>query len=158
VDAPRHLLIDGSNVLHAWPALRAMLKSDRPGARARLVAAARALHDTEHIRVSVVFDGRGPEIVVERPTNQASLAVITAPAGVTADTLIEQIVGKAKDARACLVATDDRAQRKTVESLGAGGMSADDLAVWMERSGARLGERLARRRDATEKEWRRRES
>jgi len=155
MDAPSHLLIDGSNILHAWPELRAMLKGDRAAARARLAAAARALHDAEHIRVSVVFDGRGPEVVVENPAGQASFALITAPAGMTADDLIEQIVGKARSPRSCLVATDDRAERQTIEALGAAGMSASDLAAWVARSAERQGERLARRRQANEKEWRR---
>jgi len=155
MDADKHLLIDGSNVLHAWPELRALLKRDRAAARSRLTERAGALHDAEHLRVSLVFDGRGPEVVVERPTGSASFAVVYSPSGLTADDVIEQMVGQARAPDRCLVATDDRAERQTIEAMGAAGLSAADLAAWMDRAEQRQQSRLAERRRANEKDWRR---
>jgi uncharacterized protein len=151
----KHLLIDGSNIIHAWPELRALLKRDRDAARSRLSQAAGVLHDVERIRVSIVFDGRGPDLAVERPSGQATFTHIHTPSGTTADDVIEQLVGQARQPGLCLVATDDRVERQTVEATGAAGLSAADLAAWIERVGGRQQSRLAERRRANEKEWRR---
>ncbi len=155
MESQKHLLIDGSNIMHAWPELRALLKRDRAAARSRLSQAAGILHDVERIRVSLVFDGRGPDVVVEQPSGQATFVHLYSPSGMTADDVIEQMVGKARAPGLCLVATDDRAERQTVEASGAAGLSAADLASWIERAGGRQQSRLAKRRRANEKEWRR---
>ena len=155
MEAPRHLLVDGSNVLHAWPELRVLLKRDRGAARARLSQALGVLHDAEQVRVSLVFDGRGPELVAEQPLGPATFVHLYTPSGQTADDVIEQLVGQARDPGRCIVATDDRAERQTIEALGAAGMSAADLLAWIERAGGRQQTRLAARRKANEKEWRR---
>ena len=64
----KHLLVDGSNIMHAWPELRALLAGDRDTARARLSRAVRILHDLEQVRRVAdrvtVLDRR---IVVEGP-------------------------------------------------------------------------------------------
>jgi predicted RNA-binding protein with PIN domain len=156
MESEKHLLVDGSNILHAWPDLRALLRRDRGAARSRLSLALAGLHDAEHLRVSLVFDGRGPELVVERPSGQAGFTHLYSPSGMTADDIIEQIVGNSRNPGECLVATDDRAERQTIEALGAAGLSAADLAAWVERSGARQHARLRDRGRANEKEWRRR--
>jgi len=155
MDPGKHLLIDGSNIMHAWPELRALLKRDRAAARSRLSQMAAALHDAEHIRVSLVFDGRGPDVVVERPSGQDTFVLLYSPSGLTADDVIEQMVGKARAPDQCLVATDDRAERQTIEAMGATGLSAADLASWIEQAGGRQRTQLSERKRANEKEWRR---
>ena len=155
MESKKHLLVDGSNIMHAWPELRSALKRDRGAARSRLSQALGVLHDAEHIRVSLVFDGRGPDLVTEQPSNLATFVHFYTPSGMTADDVIEQLVGRARDPAGCIVATDDRAERQTIEALGAAGMSAADLLSWIDRAGRRQQTRLADRRKANEKEWRR---
>jgi hypothetical protein len=151
----KHVLIDGANVLHAWPELRALLKRDRDAARARLSQAVRAIHDVEEARVTLVFDGRGDEIAVERPSSHDTFTHLYTPAGMTADDLIEQLVGRAAEPRSCFVVTDDRAERQTIEALGAAALSTDDLAQWVARVEQRQGVRLAERRRDNDQKWRR---
>jgi predicted RNA-binding protein with PIN domain len=153
----KHLLVDGSNVMHAWPELRALLKRHRDLARGKLSQAVSVLHDVEQVRVTLVFDGRGREISVEQPSGHATFALIHTPSGTTADDVIERLVGQAREPGRCLVATDDRAERQVIESLGAAGLSAADLATWIERTGQRQVARLAERRHANEEKWRRRD-
>jgi predicted RNA-binding protein with PIN domain len=154
VEYKKHLLVDGSNVLHSWPHLRALLRHNRDSARARLSQAVAVLHDAEGLRVSLVFDGRGSELVAEHPSGQATFVHLYTPAGVTADDVIEQLVAKARRPESCLVVTDDRAERQTVEALGAASLSAADLAAWVGQAGERVGTRLASRRRANDKLWR----
>jgi predicted RNA-binding protein with PIN domain len=150
----RHLLIDGSNILHAWPELRALLARDRDAARAKLAAAASGLQEAEHLRVSLVFDGRGAELTVEHPSGRPEFTVLYTPAGATADDVIEQLVAKSRQPGDCLVATDDRAERQTIEALGASGLSSADLAAWVRQSAGRMGSRLSDRKRANDRDWR----
>jgi predicted RNA-binding protein with PIN domain len=151
----KHLLVDGSNIMHAWPELRALLAGDRDTARARLSRAVRILHDLEQVRVTLVFDGRGSELSIEQPGGQATFAHIHTPAGTTADDVIAQVVGQARAPADCLVATDDRGERQAIEALGAGGISSADLASWIARAEKRQQAQLGERRRDNESQWRR---
>src|SRR5471032_1387457 len=93
----KHLLVDGPNILHAWPELRALLKRDRDAARSQLGQRLAAIHDAEGARVTLVFDGRGTELVVERPSQQETFTVIFTPSSLTADDVIERLVARAAD-------------------------------------------------------------
>ena len=151
----KHLLVDGSNIMHAWPELRVLLAGDRDTARVRLSRAVRILHDLEQVRVTVVFDGRGTELSVEQPGGQATFAHVHTPAGTTADDVIAQLVGQAREPGDCMVATDDRGERQAVEALGAGGISSADLASWIDRAEKRQQAQLRERRRDNESQWRR---
>jgi predicted RNA-binding protein with PIN domain len=155
VSFTKHLLIDGANIVHAWPELRALLKRDRDAARAGLSRRVSVLHDVEQIRLTIVFDGRGDELVIERPTNQPTLTHLYTPSGTTADDVIEQLVGKAKDASDCLVATDDHAERQTIAALGATGLSSGDLQAWVLRADERQRAQVSGLKRENEREWRR---
>lgn len=150
----KHLLIDGSNILHAWTSLRVLLKSDRDVARAKLSQMVSVIHDEEQVRLTLVFDGRGEEITVEYPGTQKTFAHIYTPAGTTADDVIEQLVGQAAEPANCCVATNDRAERQTIEATGASGISAEDLAAWVQRAELRQQSRVAGLKRDNERTWR----
>ncbi|MGC4071124.1 MAG: NYN domain-containing protein [Nibricoccus sp.] len=151
----KHLLIDGSNILHAWPELNALLKRDRDAARSRLSQAVSVLHDVEQLRVTLVFDGRGNELVVERPSSQATFIHLYTPTGTTADDVIEQLVAKSAQSSLCIVATDDRAERQTIEALGAAGISADELKARVLHAEDRQRAQVSGLKRENEREWRR---
>ncbi|MDE3084726.1 MAG: NYN domain-containing protein, partial [Verrucomicrobiota bacterium] len=67
----KHLLVDGTNILHAWSELRTLTARDKESARKQLSQTLRVLHDAEGWRVTIVFDGRGPDVVVEQPGSDA---------------------------------------------------------------------------------------
>ncbi len=151
----KHLLVDGPNILHAWPELRALLRRDRDAARSQLGRRLAAIHDAEAVRITLVFDGRGPELVVERPSQQESFTVLFTPSRLTADDVIEQLVARAATPGDCHVATADQTERRTVEALGALAVTPDDLAAWCERAEGRLGAQAAGLRRRNAQEWRR---
>ncbi|HTQ31738.1 MAG TPA: NYN domain-containing protein [Opitutaceae bacterium] len=151
----KHLLVDGANILHAWPELRTLAARDRDAARGRLSQTVQVLHDTEGWRVTIVFDGRGTELKVEQPGGHATFAHVFTPSGLTADDVIEQLVGGAADPAACTVATADRAEQQTVAALGAAWCSPDDLQAWCERAAARQAQRLTDMNRANNRAWRR---
>jgi predicted RNA-binding protein with PIN domain len=151
----KHLLVDGANILHAWPDLRALAARDKDAARAQLSQTLRALHDTEGWRVTIVFDGRGAELVVEQPGAHATFAHVFTPGAVTADSVIEQLVGSAADPATCTVATADRAEQQTVSALGAAWCSTDDLRAWCDRAAGRQAGQAAEMRRVNDRAWRR---
>lgn len=155
VEFAQHLLVDGYNIAHAWPELRRVLaREGREAARARLVERVRVLHDFERVRVSVVFDGRGADIAIERPTRHTTFSVLYTPAGMTADDLIEQLTAQAADPAMVRVATGDQAERDTVEAAGAQVLSPDQLRAWVERVVDAQATVVAEQRRRTEQAWR----
>lgn len=154
VSFTQHLLIDGANILHAWPELRALLKRDRAAARSQLVQQVSSIHDSEQMRVTLVFDGRGSELIIERPSGQPTFSVLYTPSALTADDLIEQLVAKAADPAACTVATGDRGERETVEASGARVIPPEELEAWVRRVEARQSARVGELRRANTRKWR----
>ncbi len=151
----KHLLVDGYNIAHAWPDLRQVLaREGRDVARAKLVERVRILHDFERLRVSVVFDGRGADIAIERPTRHTTFSVLYTPGGMTADDLIEQLAAQAAEPAGVFVATADQAERDTIEAAGARALSPEQLAEWIARAERAQSEAVAAHRTSTERQWR----
>lgn len=151
----KHLLVDAANVIHAWPELHTLLKRDRNAARTRLIQQLGAVHDAESVRVTVVIDGRGPEIVVEHPSQEATLTVIYTSSSLTADDVIEKMVGRSADPSLCEVATGDQAERSTVEASGAVWISPADLQARTNRAEFRLASKVTALNRANAQDWHR---
>lgn len=155
VEFAKHLLVDGYNIAHAWPGLRRVLaKEGRDMARAQLVERIRVLHDFERMRVSIVFDGRGADIAIERPTPHATFSVLYTPGGMTADDLIEQLTVQSPRPAEVFVATADQAERDTIEAAGAQAISPEQLAEWVTRVEHAQQAAVGAHRRRTEKQWR----
>lgn len=151
VHSSRHLIVDGSNVLNAWANLRATARRDRDAARTLLVRTLAPLHDIDGYRLTVVFDGRGSELVVDRPMGRAAVAVVFTPSGMTADDVIEQLA--AKTPQACIVATDDRAERETAAAAGAEILTTNDLLALLKRAQVREAAKIAEIQGRAAREW-----
>lgn len=149
-----HLLVDGSNVIQAWPDTRALARRDREAAKALLLRRVAVLRDFSGWRVTVVFDGRGEELVVEAVGGATDFACVYTPAGATADDVIEQLVSRAAEPGACLVATADRAERATVEAAGAVCCSPEELARRIDSADTRQARAVSRGNAAAERDWR----
>jgi len=156
VSFEKHLLVDAANVLHAWPESRALLKRDRNAARSQLVRRLGAVHDAESVRVTLVVDGRGREIVIEHPSQLATFAVVYTPSSLTADDVIEQMVGRSADPSLCEVATGDQAERNTIEATGATWVPTADLLARVERAEQRVSSKVSGLNRSNDRDWRRR--
>jgi predicted RNA-binding protein with PIN domain len=150
----KRIIVDGANVMHAWPDLRPLLARRRQVARERLVDRLQVLHDSGLAEVRVVFDGRGPEPVVESRAGELPLLVVYTASGQTADEVIEQLVAQAKTPADITVATADRLERQTVEAAGGQVISPADLAGWISRAEGRQAAKLSDQRRENEARWR----
>lgn len=141
--ALRYLLVDGHSVLYSWPDLRQQHSQKPSQARQELIRRLSSLHDSGRWRVTLVFDGQlgGKEV---GPPN--SLAVLYAPAGQTADSIIERIVHAHAGHGEIGVVTADLAERTAIESLGAFGFSPDWLADELRVAGQEMTESIDRYR------------
>jgi uncharacterized protein len=148
-----HLLIDAHNVIHQWPETRRELRRDKAIAREMLAAAVRVIHDHDRYRVTLVFDGRGQEITVERPGGQLTFSFLFSPSSMSADDVIERMVGAAPEPALYTVVTQDLAERRTIEALGGRVISPSDLADWVKRSERAVERGLTLRQRQVEKEW-----
>lgn len=123
-----HLFIDGWNIIHAWEHLRPHGAGELAVAADRLLAEVRVLHDLEGLITTCVFDARGPRLQIERVELTPGLTRLHAPAGFTADAIIEQCIAAVSNPEDCLVATRDRALQQAVFAMGARTLSPEDLA------------------------------
>ena len=133
-----HLLVDGYNLIHQVPDWKRALKMDSEGARSLLANWVRSIHDMNGVRTTLVFDGKGPDITIERPFKDLTFSYVFTPSGVTADTVIEQLVGKSKRPDRVFVVTDDRLHQQTALAIGAQVMSKKELDSWVESCERRL--------------------
>jgi predicted RNA-binding protein with PIN domain/CubicO group peptidase (beta-lactamase class C family) len=124
---PPFLLVDGHNVMHAWPELARHLRSasKRHLARVELLQRLRNLQDMIGVQVVVVFDGTTAKITEEREPN--GLQIIYADAGHTADDLIEKIAAKYAKERPVRVVSADGLVCETVAAFGADWLSPEML-------------------------------
>lgn len=137
-----YLLVDGYNVVHAWPRMQKLMARNPDAAAARLVETLRVLHD-DMLEVTVVFDGRGSRVERSATHNPGELCVLYSAAGSSADAVIEQIVCRAPKADLFTVASRDNMVRETVSALGARAITPEDLADWVDRRERQLARAVA---------------
>ncbi len=123
----RRVIVDGNNLLHAWPDARRAGR-DFASTRWALARMLDALAGEIGAEILVVFDGtRGGR---EEALSGGGVEVRFATAALSADLEIERAVRAAPDPRALLVVTSDRAIQRAVAAIGAEPMSCDRFLEW----------------------------
>lgn len=150
----KHLLIDGYNIIHAWPELKKSLKTlGLETTRSQLVDQVRVIHDIEKIRLTIVFDGKGSDIEIERPTPEKTFSLLFSPSGVTADTVIIQLANSAKKGQEIIIASDDSIIRISGSSSGATIISSQSLLDWVNACQTRQVHIIKDHRSSIQKSW-----
>jgi hypothetical protein len=144
------LIVDGYNVIHAWPELSPLIKGGRGDeARHRLITMLGEYAAATGERVTVVFDAHsrardhGPGEKIDGVT------VIFGSKAQTADHVIERRVAIAShrgDAGRVTVASGDRLQRDLVMAMGAAVIGPEALRQVVLAALSETGEHSARRR------------
>lgn len=138
------LLVDGYNVVGAWPELKKM--RDRDGleaARRGLIEALANYSAFQGFDTQIVFDAQYQDNPSSCEIITQNLSVQYTDFGQTADTYIEKLcAGFRNDIKKfnqrLIVATSDRAQQLTVVGYGAEWMSAQQLAFDVEFTARRV--------------------
>ena len=131
-----------------------MLLQKQPGAaRESLCKAVRLIHDVEGIHVTVVFDGQGDEVKIERPTPEVTFSIVYATKDLSADGLIEQLACKKKKNVETIVASEDNFIRQAVSAAGGTVITANDLLEWVNACERRQVRNIKNHKKSTDEEW-----
>ena len=142
---PKHLIVDGYNLIHSDPRLKKYLKDfGSDGARDELLKEISILHDYEGWRMTVVFDGRGAMMSVEYPSKVKTLGCVFSPGGISADEVIQGLVEKCVARDDLIVATSDGGIRVFIQTQGARWMTPEELWHWVKEANENVRRAISR--------------
>ncbi len=122
------LLVDGYNVVHAWPELKALLRHSLEDARDRLIDRMAVYSQVTGADVTVVFDAHRTKAMASAEETRNGVRVVFTRKGLSADHVIERLAYTISgEGRPLVVATNDRFQRDLVAGMGGGVISAEEL-------------------------------
>ncbi|MFZ5590674.1 MAG: NYN domain-containing protein [Bacillota bacterium] len=122
-----YLLVDGYNIIHAWPDLQKIKEESLEHARDKLVEQMinYAARSGEH--VIVVFDAHQVKNSLAHSEVVAGVEIYYTAEGETADAVIERMAGELKDKGRVHVATSDAAEQTIILGRGAYRMTPGEL-------------------------------
>lgn len=122
-------LIDGYNVIHAWPELSRLAAVELAQARDRLLHLLMEYGAFEQYEVMIVFDALFTTDEAREERHGAYMAVLYTAAGETADSRIERLAyDLVRDGREVHVVTSDGAEQSVI--LGAGAYRLPVMELW----------------------------
>ena len=143
-----YLLIDGYNIIHAWPELQKFAQESLDTARTKLLDQLCSYQALRNCHVMVVFDAYRVPGHRESVSDYHNIKVVFTKEAQTADQFIERFANEHQDKYRIVVATSDSLEQ--IITLGAGAvlLSAQDLLNEVEhvlRQAAEAGEQAPRR-------------
>ena len=122
------LIVDGYNVIHAWPSLKRLLGVSLEAARDKLVERLSVYGLVTGDDVTVVFDAHHSSATSSAEELVEGVRVVFTRKGHSADHAIERIAyAAAGDGGGVTVATSDRFQSDLVRGMGGAVISAPEL-------------------------------
>ena len=122
------LIVDGYNVIHAWPSLKRLMAVSLEAARDKLVERLSVYGLVTGTDVTVVFDAHHSAARSNAEESVEGVRVVFTRKGHSADQAIERIAYDASGAGDVVsVATSDRFQRDLVRGMGGAVISATEL-------------------------------
>jgi predicted RNA-binding protein with PIN domain len=140
------LIVDGYNVIHAWPSLKRLLSSaSLEDARDELVRRVAVLGMITGESVTVVFDAHHSSAMANSEEIVEGVRVIFTRKGRSADHTIERLAYEATNAGDVItVATSDRFQRDLVRGMGGAVISSLELERQVEEAEKEMTRRVNR--------------
>ena len=120
-----YLIIDGHSIIFAWKDLRILHDHSQLAAREDLINKMTGYQDCTDERVIIVFDGKGTK--TESHYEEDGIQVFFSKKGVSADQIIERLVGKYGRKKKITIASRDKAVLDTCSSFGALAISPNSL-------------------------------
>jgi len=129
------LIVDGYNVIHAWPELEKLKAAGLDHARGRLVSILANYAHLAGCRVWVVFDAHQVKNAAERQECVDGVEVVFTREGETADSFIERLAGELSAAGGTVyVVTSDWAEQRLVFGRGAYRLTPSELKKLVEKA------------------------
>lgn len=131
--AKHYLLVDGYNIIHAWPSLREIAAENLDGARGRLMDILTNYCGHTGVELILVFDAYRIRGHQEEVVEYQNIHVVYTKEAETADAFIERTTHEIVGRNRVTVATSDRLEQMIVLGHGAYRMSAKELEREVER-------------------------
>ncbi len=125
--AEEYLLVDGYNIIHAWPELEEISKENMEAARSKLMDILSNYQPIRACNIMLVFDAYRVEGRKESVEDHHNIRVVYTGEAQTADQYIEKFAHTNKKNYRIIVATSDGLQQIIVRGAGARLLSARDL-------------------------------
>lgn len=122
-----YLLIDGYNIIFAWPELKALAADDLEAARLRLQDILCNYNGIRNIRIIVVFDAYRVEGRREQQEEYHNISLVFTAEAQTADQYIEKFARAHQGQLRVTVATSDALQQVIIRGSGSQLLSAREL-------------------------------
>lgn len=130
-----YLIVDGYNIIYAWPEFKKLKDNSLDHARAKLVEILINYAAISGLKVTVVFDAHMVKGSVERVEQADEVEIIYTQQGETADSVIERLVGNLANQGVVYVATSDWAEQKIIFGRGAYRLTPAELKDQVSRAG-----------------------
>lgn len=124
-----YLIVDGYNVINAWPDLDKLKNDSFEHARLKLIEVMSDYYGSTKKKITIVFDAHQVKGGREREEVYPGVKVIYTKEDETADALIERIVGKLSKKGRVYVATSDWIEQSVIMQKGALRLSARELLL-----------------------------
>lgn len=122
-----YLLVDGYNIIFAWPELKALSEVGLDSARAKLLDILSNYQSIRRCEIIVVFDAYRVEGRREEVIKYQNISVVFTSESQTADLYIEKFAHQNQSKYRVIVATSDGLQQMIIRGAGAGLLSAREL-------------------------------
>ncbi len=122
-----YLLVDGYNIIFAWPELKALSEDNLDSARSKLLDILSNYQGIRKCQIIVVFDAYRVEGRREEIIDYQNIHVVYTSEAQSADLYIEKFAHQNKLKYRIIVATSDGLQQMIIRGAGAGLLSAREL-------------------------------
>jgi ribosomal protection tetracycline resistance protein len=122
-----YLLVDGYNIIHAWPELQGLAEDSMDSARVKLLEALSNYHGITKCQIIAVFDAYRIEGHLEEVVDYDHIHVVYTKEAQTADQYIEKFAHDNRKKYNITVATSDGLQQIIIRGAGCSLLSAGDL-------------------------------
>ncbi|MHB8061662.1 MAG: NYN domain-containing protein [Ruminiclostridium sp.] len=133
-----YLLVDGYNIIYAWPELKGLADENMDGARMKLLDSLSNYQGIQKCQIIVVFDAYRVEGHIEEVTDYQNIHVAYTREAQTADQYIEKFAHDNRNKYDITVATSDGLQQIIIRGAGCALLSARELKAEIERTNERM--------------------
>jgi ribosomal protection tetracycline resistance protein len=133
-----YLLVDGYNIIFAWPELKALTDENMDGARMKLLDALSNYQGIRKCQIIVVFDAYRVLRHLEEVIDYYNIHVVYTREAQTADQYIERFAHDNQKKYNITVATSDGLQQMIIRGTGCSLLSAREFKIEIEEANERL--------------------
>ena len=139
-----YLLVDGYNIIHAWPELKELVDDNMDGARMKLLDILSNYQGIRKCQIIVVFDAYRVQGHLEEVIDFHNIHMVYTKEAQTADQYIEKFAHVNQKIYTITVATSDGLQQLIIRGAGCALLSARELKVEIDEANEKIKQEYQR--------------